>query len=68
MLSFEKTDTHYRITQTLMGWHKNTVSTVDYKLNLSEKRCGNEPWTPTTNGDVEWFNKNYLPKFNILDK
>jgi hypothetical protein len=66
MLSFEKTPDCYRITETIMGFTSTKISHVDYKFDLSEKRCNNDPWQPTTESDKKWFNNYYLPKFNQL--
>ena len=63
MLSYKKTSDCYRITETIMGWTKDKVTTVDYKFDLSENRCNQDPWKPTTESDRQWFIKYYLPHF-----
>ena len=64
MLEFEKTADCFRITETFMGFNNTNVKTVDYKFDLSEKRCNNDPWQPTIEADREWFNKYYRHKFS----
>ena len=64
MLTFEKTADCYRITETICGWFRTQIKTVDYKFDLSESRCNNDPWHPTIDADRDWFNKYYKHKFS----
>jgi hypothetical protein len=59
LLQFEKTDDCYRIIETGLDYEK----TVEYKLDLSEKKCNNDPWQKTTDADRRWFEKYWREKF-----
>jgi len=63
MLAFEKRADCYRVTETIMGFNDTKTMTIDYKLDLSEKRCNDDPWRPTIKADRDWFNKYHKHKF-----
>ena len=63
MLTFEKHPDFYRVVQKIMGFTRTDIMTVDYKFDLSEKRVNAEPWSKTSQADIDWFNKYHKDKF-----
>ena len=63
MLRFEKREDCYRVIQTIFGWRKDRVTTVDFSFDLMQKRCNNDPWSPTVQAGREWFEKYYRHHF-----
>ena len=64
-LSYHKTEGgNFAVTETIHGWTTTQTKLVEYTADLLLSRCNDEPFTPTTQGDRDWFNKYYRPKFN----
>lgn len=59
-------DGNYVITETIHSWNDTKISKVEYKRDLSEKRCENEPWRPVDKPTLEWFEKHYRKHFDKL--
>lgn len=69
MLDFSITDEGlYRVTEKIMGFCDTLIKTVDYKPDLSEKRCNNDPWGKVDEPTREWFEKYYRAKFDNIKK
>lgn len=67
MLTFEKTEDCYRITEKIMGARATKTTIVEYKHDLSKMRVNNDPWRKPSKSCIEWFNKYHLPKFEEVE-
>ena len=65
MLTFSKRGLNYLITETTHSATATHVKTVEYFLDLSKKRCNDEPFADTNEADRAWFEKHYRHKFTL---
>ncbi len=64
MLEFSKTDNgNFLVTEKILGWHDTKIMTVEYTIDLKQKRVNKDPWQDTIEADRSWFEKYYREKF-----
>jgi len=63
MLTFEKKDDLFLITEHILSFRDTQTKRVYYSADLKQKRVNNEPWVETNTADRDWFNKYYRHHF-----
>jgi len=66
MLSFDRVDGRYVITETIPSFTDTSTKRVVYTSSLIHKKVDNDPWRLTTKRDRQYFRENYLSKFDEL--